>query len=143
MDKNKCPKLKTQKKFYEKKNFFYRNKLKTFFLKMRAFSRKITFLHFFCKTRPITSKKTPILHFAKFFLVFFSSRKKRHHHSSESFKSAWGFLDCAKILQTEKKYQKIAFFYKTINGNHVLENASSFFPSWVSKGKITKFKIEP
>jgi len=86
------------------------------------------------------SKKTPILHFAKLFLVFFSRRKKRDHQSSGPSKSAWGFLDCAKILQTEKKYQKIAFFYETINGNHVLENASSFSPSWVSKGKNTKFK---
>jgi len=143
MDKNKCPKMKTQKKFCEKKFFFYRNKSKTLFTKMRAFSRKITFLHLFAKTDRPCPKKTPILHFAKLFLVFFSRRKKRDHQSSESSKSAWGFLDCAKILQTEKKYQKIAFFYKTINGNHVLENASSFFPSWVSKGKITKFKIEP
>jgi hypothetical protein len=108
---------------------------------MRAFSRKIIFLHFFAKTDRPCPKKTPILHFAKLFLVFFSRRKKRDHQSSGPSKSAWGFLDCAKILQTEKKYQKTAFFYETINGNHVLENASSFFPSWVSKGKNTKFKI--
>ena len=110
---------------------------------MRAFCRKITFSHFFAKTDRPCPKKTPILHFAKLFLVFFSRRKKRHHQSSESSKIVWGFLDCAKNLQTEKKYQKIAFFYETINGNRVLENASSFFPSWVSKGKITIFKIEP
>jgi len=46
-----CPKFKLAKKFPKKKIFFYHHKSKNFFLKMRAFSRKITFLTIFCKNR--------------------------------------------------------------------------------------------
>jgi hypothetical protein len=38
-----------REKVSKKKIFFYRNKLKTFFQVLRAFSRKITFLAFFAK----------------------------------------------------------------------------------------------
>ena len=45
-------KIQIREKVSKKKNFFYRNKLKTFFQVLRAFSRKITFLHFFGKNAP-------------------------------------------------------------------------------------------
>jgi hypothetical protein len=43
-------KIQIREKVSKKKIFFYRNKLKTFFQVLRAFSRKITFLAFFDKT---------------------------------------------------------------------------------------------
>ena len=75
MDKNKCPKLKTQKKFCGKKYFFYRNKSKTLFTKMRAFSRKITFLHFFAKLTDHVQKKPQFCILQNFFWFFFRAEK--------------------------------------------------------------------
>ncbi len=76
MDKNKCPKMKTRKKFCEKIFFFYRNKSKTLFPEMRAFSRKITFLHFFAKTGRPCPKKPQFCILQNFFWFFFSAEKK-------------------------------------------------------------------
>ena len=77
----KCPKSETSKKFWEKKNFFCRNKLKNFFSKMRAFSRKITFLTLFQKSQKNgqkkmdMGKKNPNL---GFFFVIRKNQKKQY-----------------------------------------------------------------
>ena len=99
MDKNKCPKLKTKKKFCEKKVFSYRNKPKTFLTKMRAFSRKITFLHILAllqKKRPTMSKKNPNFAFCKTFFGFFFAPKKTTPSKLRSFEKCLGFFRLCK-----------------------------------------------
>ena len=56
-------KIQIREKVSKKKIFFYRNKLKTFFQVLRAFSRKITFLHFFGKNAQKPTFRDRVLKF--------------------------------------------------------------------------------
>jgi len=81
-------KIRNREKVSEKKNFFYRHKLKNFFRFLRAFSRKITFLTIFCKNR----QKPVFLGRVLYFLERIERGRVLHANANKKLKKALFFV---------------------------------------------------